>query len=52
MDKERKAFEKWLLEGPVINPIKNPDGSYAHSFAKTAWQAWQARAALDGKVEK
>ena len=21
MDKERKAFEKWLLEGPVINPI-------------------------------
>ena len=46
---ERAAFEQWMAERHMTNTIvkRNAhDENYFHASAQTAWDVWQARAAL------
>lgn len=46
---EQEAFEKWAHRNN-LNLKRGPNGSYFHWITKLAWNAWQARAALEGKL--
>lgn len=51
IEQEREAFERHWYNFYHMGSIKaRPDGRYHHPAVQNAWEAWQARAALQSQV--
>jgi hypothetical protein len=47
-EKEREAFEKWAAT--ISLPLARDRGCYAFDSTLTAWQGWEARAAVEAPL--